>query len=447
MNPSVRLNDGCPISVCGAGKCPEEAINHADLALVPKDRELPVQEVLSCAMCHSHNRAIILTKTCQMEPLWTGSWKFGWAKDETMSMRSDRLIVFWGLMAAVLLVGVWICGLGRRDGPDTVPDGRSRQEMVRSQTLEKRDLGGPQERFPEEDGPLFEEEMSGAVSDTSTCYGYLLDRDGHFMAVMSIMGEEAWIGCFALDESTTVDPDVAWTNAERLRVEYRLDTETAMPVASAISRDTNLTIEETWNSPDHDGAVIVLRRTIVEAGPDWFSIPLHECRDDWVSLLTVYPIEDESNGFPYQVNDAVSVRLLFTTEQWTLLGVGPVEPEPEFSVGFSFGTLISIEAGILVLREYDFISDMDTVVSYGIMDSIIFGNISAEDPLAPGDNLIIDYLKDDFQPEGNGQPARWIETLIKRSKRPDNPCEQQADVDLISPPPPDLFSDLEKEME
>ena len=72
---------------------------------------------------------------------------------------------------------------------------------------------------------------------------------------------------------------------------------------------------------------------------------------------------------------------------------------------FSFGKVVSIGAGFLTMREYDFERDVDVNEIYHVNNDTEYGNIDALAELRAGDDVVVDY-----QMSGD---LRIVITLVK----------------------------------
>ncbi len=75
---------------------------------------------------------------------------------------------------------------------------------------------------------------------------------------------------------------------------------------------------------------------------------------------------------------------------------------------FTFGKVVSVSDGTLVIREYDFATDAAVEIGYATTDQTELGNINQIADLKDGDDIVVDYT----ETAGN----RIITTLVKEKK-------------------------------
>jgi len=96
----------------------------------------------------------------------------------------------------------------------------------------------------------------------------------------------------------------------------------------------------------------------------------------------------------------VALVMLFAIAFWGVLpGLAQDTMQEEEYEGdlteYSYGTVVRVEAGNLVLSEYDIETDQDIEVSYVISDDIELENIDSMSDVKAGDDIDLDYIEKD----------------------------------------------------
>lgn len=194
-------------------------------------------------------------------------------------------------------------------------------------------------------------------------------------------------------------------------VVYNYYAATAMPTGSPLASGETVTIEF-FPLPDEPPLATSVQRLTADDGTTApTAAPETVVTVESVPPPAVIKSQDTAEAPPQSTPDSAIYENSVSAELVTEESYPPCPADrrdSENSERFTFGKVVQVLTKALLIREYDFARDADIEVRYELQRATEYGNLTPEQPLQAGDDVVLDYLERDGR--------RLVTTLVREEK-------------------------------